>query len=424
MAILTPPDIDTLHAVYPQLYGSDYDATKMDERFHNLLDGFIRIFGKTERPALFSTPGRTELAGNHTDHNMGKVIAASINLDTIAAVIPTDDNTVQLISEGFRPVSVNLSDLAPKEEEKESSTALVRGIARSFSDEGIALRGWKAYTTSTVLKGSGLSSSAAIEILCATIFNHYSNNDAWSPIKLAQIGKYAENVYFNKPSGLMDQAACAHGGIIGMDFANPANVLVTPVSFDFFQAGYVLTIVDTGGNHADLTSDYASIPPEMGMISAFFNKKYLREVPQEEFYAALPALHKSVKNDRSLLRAIHFFDENNRVAAMLNALQNNDMTTYLSLTNEACHSAFEYLQNLYSPHNPLEQGLGLALALSRRILNGCGACRNHGGGFAGTILAYVPVDLFPHYKKEMELVFGKNSVTALAIRHRKSSRIL
>lgn len=424
MDVLSPQEIDTLHAVYPHLYGIDYDAARMDARFLRLLDGFTQTFGITERPALFSTPGRTELVGNHTDHNMGKVIAASINLDTVAAVVPTDDNTVQLISEGFRPVIVDLTDLEPKAEERESSPSLVRGIARAFSDAGIPPHGWKAYTTTTVLKGSGLSSSAAIEVLCATIFNHYSNNDAWPPIKLAQIGKFAENVYFGKPSGLMDQAACAHGGIIGMDFADPENVAVTPVAFDFFQAGYVLTIVDTGGSHADLTSDYASIPPEMGMIASFFGKKYLREVNPEEFYSQLPSLHKKLQNDRAILRAIHFFDENNRVATMLNALQNNDMATYLALTNEACHSSFEYLQNLYSPHSPLEQGLSLALALSRRILAGRGACRNHGGGFAGTILAYVPVDIFPHYKKEIELVFGENSVTALAIRHKPSTRIL
>lgn len=425
MSLLSQQSRAKLHEAYPSIYGNLYDEGRMDERYNKLIDGYTRTYGPISGDiAIFSTSGRTELVGNHTDHNMGRVIAASINLDTIAAVQPSGDSLVTLVSEGFPAVTVDLNDLEKKNHEKETATSLVRGIARAFASEGIQLKGWKAYTSTTVLKGSGLSSSAAIEVLCATIFNHYCNNDAWDMIKLAQTGKYAENVYFEKPSGLMDQAACAYGGIIGIDFAHPEKPAITPVTFDFYKAGYVLAIVDTGGNHADLTADYASIPPEMISVAQKFGKKFMSGVSEQEFYAELPSLRRTLGNDRALLRAIHFFDENRRVDRMLTALKNHDMDTYLALTDEACHSAWEYLQNIYPPEAAPEQGLSMALALSRRILDGSGACRNHGGGFAGTILAYVPRDKYTHYKQEMERVFGENTVSALAIRERSSSRLV
>lgn len=408
-----------LHEVYPHLYAKRYELNEMDARYISLLESHAKLF-KTDNAKLFSTAGRSELGGNHTDHNLGKVLAATINLDTIAAVSPRDDNRVVLVSEGYPSVEIDLASLEMVEEEKNTTEALLRGIAFAFKERGIAIGGWQANTTSRVLKGSGLSSSAAIEVLCGTIFNHLFNNDRLSPIELAIIGQFSENHYFGKPSGLMDQVACANGGIVSIDFKDAKNPIVTPVPFSFEKHGYHLVIVDTGGNHADLTPEYAAVPMEMRLVASFFGKKNLREIEATTFAAALPELRKQLANDRALLRAIHFFGENDRVSAMLSALKREDMQTFLSNVRSSGESSFCFLQNLYPSTYPQEQGLSLAIAMSKEALGDSATVRVHGGGFAGTIQAYVPTDRLSAYSDYLESVFGKGSVTVIAIRERQS----
>jgi galactokinase len=407
-----------LHSIYPSLYGSIYDEKKLDQRFIHLVETHEKDFG-VDNVQLFSTAGRSELGGNHTDHNLGKVLAATINLDTIAAVHKTEEKRVIIQSEGFPIVDVNIEDLTMVEEEKNTTDALIKGIAKAFSDKGIALGGFVANTTTSVLKGSGLSSSAAIEVLCGTIFNHLYHEDGLSPIDLAIIGKYAENVYYGKPSGLMDQIACANGGIVSIDFKDTEKPVVTAIPFDFASHGYALAIVDTKGDHENLTPAYAAIPEEMRSVAALCGETNLRSVDPEQFYTHLPKLRKELGNDRALLRAFHFFNENIRVTKMVESLQNDDMDTYLHLVNESGRSSFCYLQNLYD--KPTEQGLSLGLAMTEEILKGKGASRVHGGGFAGTIQAYVPLDLLSTYTEKMSKVFGADAVTVLLIRPSKTT---
>jgi len=415
MATIKDIQHGALHTAYRGLYGSSYDRNDQDARFLALGEEHLRHFGEHDF-SLFSTAGRSELGGNHTDHNLGRVIAATIDLDTIAAVSRRADNTVVLISEGYPAVEVDLSSLEKVEGEENSTEALVRGIAFAFKKRGLVIAGWQANTSSRVLKGSGLSSSAAIEVLCATIFNHLFNDDALTPVELAIIGKFAENHYFGKPSGLMDQLACAHGGIVGIDFADEQHPLVTPIPVSFSDWGYHLVIVDTGGNHANLTPEYASVPIEMRKVAACFGKAQLREVAYTDFFASIKAVRERLNNDRALLRAIHFFEENRRVEAMLRALENKDIDAYLALVNKSGESSFCFLQNLYPTTLPTEQGLSLAVALTKSILAGDTAVRVHGGGFAGTIQAYVKEKDLEHYVKEMEKVFGRGSATVIGIR--------
>ena len=408
-----------LHEVYPCLYAKRYDKNEMDARYISLLDGHTKLF-KTQDAKLFSTAGRSELGGNHTDHNLGKVLAATINLDTIAAVSLRDDERVVLVSEGYPSVEIDLSSLEMVEAEKNTTEALLRGIAFAFKEKGIAISGWQANTTSRVLKGSGLSSSAAIEVLCGTIFNHLFNEDKLSPIELAIIGQFSENHYFGKPSGLMDQVACASGGIVSIDFKDAKNPVVTPVPFSFEKHGYHLVIVDTGGNHADLTPEYASVPKEMRQVASFFGKQNLREIEIEAFTTTLPKLRKQLNNDRALLRSIHFFGENDRVSDMLSALKKEDMQTYLGKVRSSGESSFCFLQNLYPTTNVQEQGLSLGIAMTKEILGDGSTVRVHGGGFAGTIQAYVPTDKLSLFSDYLESVFGKGSVTVIAVRERES----
>jgi galactokinase len=403
--------------MYPSLYGLNFDESDMDDRYVSLLETHTALFSNKEA-MLFTTAGRSELGGNHTDHNLGKVLAATINLDTIAAVSKRTDRKVVLISEGYPAVEVDLSNLEKVPSEENTTHALVRGIAAAFVQRGLTVGGWEANTTSRVLKGSGLSSSAAVEILCGTIFNHLYNSDVLTPVELALIGKFSENEYFGKPSGLMDQVACANGGIVGIDFEDAANPIVTPVPFSFGQHGYALAIVDTGGNHADLTPEYASVPREMRLVAAQFGKENLREISKEEFEAKLPELRTMLNNDRALLRAIHFYNENERVTSMIDALQTNDFPTYLSLVKASGESSFCFLQNLYPTTNPREQGLSLALAMTATILGDQSIARVHGGGFAGTIQAYVPLDRLSEYITTMEKIFGNGSVTPISIRQK------
>lgn len=415
--------LEKLHGIYPSLYGKNYDEKDMDRRFESLIDKHKELF-KRDDVMLFSAAGRSEIAGNHTDHNLGLVIGATINLDTIACVSKRDDSRVIIASEGFPVVDVDISDLEVKSAEKNTTEALVRGIAKAFKERGIEVGGYQANTTTRVLKGSGLSSSAAIEVLAAEIFNNIYGSDKLDPVELAKIGQYAENVYFGKPSGLLDQISCAHGGIVGIDFKDPKNPLITPLDVDFEEHGYALVITDTKGNHADLTEEYASVPPEMRMVASYFGKDNLREVEYADFISNIKEIREKLKNDRAILRAYHFFKENERVALMLQELKDESIDTFLMLVEESGNSSFKYLQNVYPSSSPSEQGLSLALALSEDVLEGEGASRVHGGGFAGTIQAYVPEYMVDKYIKRMESVFGEGCSTCIAIRKLPVARIL
>ncbi len=411
-----------LHGIYPALYGTGVDASQADKRFLALIEMHEKRFGAQEA-TLFSTSGRTELGGNHTDHNLGLVLAASINLDTIAAVSKRDDKRIVLDSMGFPLVEINLDDLAKKDGEKGTTASLVRGIASRFQELGYSLTGWQASVASNVLQGSGLSSSAAIEVLVATIINHLDAEDTLDPVSLAQISQYAENSYFGKPSGLLDQVSCAHGGIVAIDFENPKRPMVEPVLVDFKEHGYDLVITDTRADHSGLTDCYASIPKEMKQVAACFGKSVLREVDPGLFMESLPQIRSKVDNDRALLRAIHFFQENGRVLQMIHALKEKDMESYLSLVNQSGESSFCFLQNAYPPSDAAHQAIPLAIALSKEFLGGEGAVRLHGGGFAGTIQAYVPQQMTEAYIDAMENVFGKGCSTLIAVRSLKTSAI-
>jgi galactokinase len=388
-----------------------------------------------ENLRLFSAPGRTELAGNHTDHNRGKVLAASIHLDSAAIVRKRSDSNVFFRSTGFPDVKVKLTDqsgapcLRPKQEEEGTTEALVRGIAAELSRRGCNVGGFSANADSTVLPGSGLSSSAAVETLLCRIFDSLYGEGKRDSVEIAQIGQIAENVYFGKPCGLMDQIACAAGGAVAIDFADAAFPEVKQINFDLCAAGHDLCVVNTGGSHAYLTSDYASIPAEMKAVAAFFGKSVLREIDKETVISRAAEVRKAI-GDRALLRAIHFFDENVRVDAMTAALiementaasaeKQRALNSYLELVNESGNSSWELLQNVYSPHHPETQGIGAALALTKNFFRGQkinGACRVHGGGFAGAIQTYIPLDAVEAYRKAIETVFGAGSLTILRTR--------
>lgn len=415
--------LEKLRTAYPSLYGKHYDEKDMDKRFSSLKEEGEKLFGRKDDFAIFSAAGRTEIAGNHTDHNLGKVIGATINLDTIAYVQKRDDNRVILASEGFPVVDIDITDLEIKAEEVNTTHALLRGIARGFKDRGLSAGGWQAYTTTRVLKGSGLSSSAAIEVLCAEIFNNLYNQDKLDPVELAKIGQFAENVYFGKPSGLLDQICCANGGIVGIDFKDPGNPLVTPLEVDFEENGYYMIVTDTKGSHADLTCEYAAVPPEMRSIAGFYGKKNLREVEYKDFLHDLAKIRDTVQNDRAVLRAYHFFKENERVSLMLEELKEGSIDTFLMLVDESGSSSFKYLQNVFPASSPKDQGLSIGLAMSEDVLQGEGAHRVHGGGFAGTIQAYVPEYLLDKYVERMESLFGKGCSTRIAVRKRPVARI-
>ncbi len=415
--------ISDLHSVYPDLYGKEYDEKEMDKRFSHLVEKHKELFGNND-PAIFSAAGRTEIGGNHTDHNLGCVIGGSVNLDTIGAVSKRNDNRVIIASEGFPVVDVDISDLEVRSGEKNGTDSLVRGIAKAFKERGIDIRGWEANTTTKVLGGSGLSSSAAIEVLIAEIFNNLFNDDNLSPIELAKIGKYAENVYFGKPSGLLDQACCAHGGVIGIDFKDNDNPVITPVDVSFEDYGYTMIITDTRGSHADLTGEYAAVPPEMREVAAYYGKKNLREVAFSDFLRDIKDIREKIGNDRALLRAYHFFTENKRVGFMLQTLQEGDIDGFLAFVTESGNSSFRFLQNVYPSSSPKDQGVSLAIALSEEILQGEGAVRVHGGGFAGTIQAYVPLSMKNKYIAGMESLFGKDCSMCIAIRKRPVSRLI
>jgi galactokinase len=427
--------------IIESLYGPDA-AGEGQGRYSSLLKGMLQ---KSGYPAgfseiaddfrIFSAPGRTELGGNHTDHNRGRVLAAAIQMDAVAIVAPLNSRRVFLRSPGFPDVQVNFDatdgrpDLSPRPEEQGTTEALVRGIAAGFAARGVERHGFCANAASTVLPGSGLSSSAAIEILIAKIFDALCGAGGYTALELAMICQKAENIFFGKPSGLMDQAACASGGAVAIDFADPVSPLVTAIKFDPLAAGFALCVVNTRGNHADLTPDYAAIPHEMNAVAGYFGKSSLREVDISQVLLEAAGIRKKL-GDRALLRAIHFFNEDRRAGAMAGLLQKLETATlkgesqkifteFLDLVNESGDSSWELLQNIYSPADTGNQGLSLALAVSREFFHKHGiqaACRVHGGGFAGTIQAYVPVGGLDGYRAQMEAIFGCGALTVLRIR--------
>jgi len=361
---------------------------------------------------LFSAPGRVEIGGNHTDHQHGRVLAAAINLEAKCYAVPNGTNTVNITNEQYGSLCIDLDDLAVRESEKETSAALVRGVAAWFSERGYPIGGYDGKITSNIPGGSGLSSSAAFEVLIGNVFKGLFGADV-SALDIAIAGRFAENVYFGKPCGLMDQAASSFGGLSMIDFDDPVNTIVKPIKADL--SGYALCVVAPGGDHADLTPEYASIPEEMKTVAAHFGKEYLREVEPDDFYSEIFKMkHLS---SRAILRAHHFFDDHERVLRQAEALERGDIKHFLDLVNESGRSSLAYLQNVFTSSDPHNQELTLALALSERILTGKGAWRVHGGGFAGTILVFVPDELKETYKKQMSAVFGDNSCLFLNVRH-------
>jgi len=399
------------------LYGEEPDLLNSQfERYKILIDRFLTKFGDVDLH-FFSSPGRTELGGNHTDHNHGRVLAPSVNLDTISVCNYNNSNDVTIYSEGYdTPFFVNLNKLKKKREEEGTTNALIRGIAFRFSELGYSIGGFNAFVSSEVLRGSGLSSSASFEVLIGTIFNALYNENKISSIQIALAGQYAENNYFGKPCGLMDQMASAFGGIISIDFENPQVPKVEAVDFDFESTGYKIIVVDTGESHADLTDDYESIPNEMKSVAKFFNKGSCRDISMNDLLSNCKKLRTEL-GDRAILRAMHFIEENEKVVHQVSALRNNDFSKYLKLVNQSGNSSFKWLQNIYSPKEVYEQGVSLALAITERYIEEIneGACRVHGGGFAGTIQVYLPANFVEGYISIIEPVFGNGSAKILTI---------
>jgi len=405
-------------SVFEKIYGHDESVLeKQSRRWDRLVHTFQEKFNETDLH-VFSTPGRTEIGGNHTDHNHGRVLAASVNLDSIAVAAIHDSSMVTMVSEGYpEPFKVHLDHLEMVREEEGTTTALIRGIAARFRELGFNIGGFHASVTSDVLPGSGLSSSASIEVLVGSILNHLFNDGQIPPETIAMIGQYAENTYFGKPCGLMDQMTCAVGGIVTIDFKDPENPIVKKIDFDFSSLNYRLLVVDTGGNHADLTDDYASVPSEMKSVAQALGAEFCRGITHEKLMEKVKDLRPKV-GDRALLRAFHFLGDNARVLDQVEALEKGDFLRFLSLVNESGNSSFKWLQNIYTVKNGREQGVALALALTEKYLSDieAGACRVHGGGFAGTIQVFLPNTAVSGYMKLIESVFGDGKGLVLNIR--------
>ncbi|MBR4062340.1 MAG: galactokinase [Clostridia bacterium] len=405
---------------FAKLYGSDEGVLASQRaRYAALIDEFASRYGADRDIALFSVPGRSELSGNHTDHNHGCVIAGSIDLDIIAVAAKNEDSTVRIKSEGFPEDVVDVETFkTPVESRFGKSDALIAGVADGFRARGYKVGGYDACTTSSVLKGSGLSSSAAFENMVGLMLSHFYNEGSVDFVTLAQISQYSENKFFGKPCGLMDQVACAAGGIVSIDFADTSAPIVEKVDFDLTEAGYCLCIVNTGGNHADLTPDYAAVPAEMKAVAAELGATVLRETDREALMKNIATLREKV-GDRAILRALHFFAENDRVAEQKSALKSGDLEKYFAGVLSSGRSSFCYLQNVYTTANVSEQGISLALNLCENFLSKLDkptAWRVHGGGFAGTVQAYVPTENAQDFVKLLESVFGEGSCYLLHIR--------
>ena len=400
------------------LYGAE-NLVFAKERYRKALAEFTALYGERENTHIFSVPGRSEISGNHTDHNRGCVLAASIDLDMLAIAAPSDDGVISLKSEGFDADTVVIRERNATKAKRYSSESLIAGVCDGFLAAGYTVGGFVSYTTNNVFKGSGLSSSAAFEVMIGNILRTLYQNDI-DDIEIAKIAQYAENEFFGKPCGLMDQTACAVGGFISIDFADPKNPIVKKPDFDLTALGYSLCIVNTGGNHADLNEDYASVPAEMKAVAKALGKEVLRECDEAALLEAIPTLRETL-GDRAILRALHFFAENKRVARQSAALTEGDIETFLSLVNESGISSFCYLQNVYTVKNIAEQGLSLALSLADGFLKTLprpSARRVHGGGFAGTVQAFVPTESAKEFADLMDKVFGKGACHILKIRQK------
>jgi len=403
------------------LYGED-KLQEAKARCIEVCDGFDKRFGEGEDMAFFSSPGRTEIGGNHTDHNHGCVLAAAIDMDIVAAASPTAMKMVSFKSQGFPEYQVDLSTLLPQNDEKGLSSALIRGVADGLVKNGYKAYAFDAYSTSKVLKGSGVSSSAAFELLTASIFNFLFNKGEISPETCARVSQYAEQKYFGKPSGLMDQLSCAVGGFVFMDFADPEMPKIRRLSYDLTNDGYTLCVINTGGSHHNLTDDYAYVGLEMRSVAKALGCSYLAETSLDRVMENISDI-RSRCGDRAVMRAIHFFEENERVKAQAKALDEGDFESFLDVVNESGLSSALQLQNSFSPSEPSEQGIPLALSITKRFLGKKGACRVHGGGFAGTIQAYIPTEILSRYSSEMNSVFGEGACIPLKVRAQGSTKI-
>lgn len=384
------------------------------QRFADAICKFKELYGAGEAE-VYSAPGRSEVGGNHTDHQHGEVLAASINLDAIAVVRRTQEPVIELLSEGYEKIRVDLSDLEKREEEEGTSVGIIRGMAYGLKQNGHTIGGFQAYVTSDVLNGAGMSSSAAFETLVGTVISGLYNNMEISPVEIAQVAQYAENVFFGKPCGLMDQMACSVGGLIHIDFADPKNPIVEKVEVDFGAYQHSLCITDTKGSHADLTDDYAQIPQEMKKVASFFGKEFLREVDEKDFYKNIAKLQKEC-GDRAVLRSLHFFEEDKRVEKEVNALKSGDFKGFLQTVKASGNSSFNYLQNVYTNKDVQNQGVSIGLAVSESILGSHGVSRVHGGGFAGTIQAFVEDGFVENYREMLDSVFGEGACHVLKVR--------
>ena len=390
-------------------------AYRMDPGMRSALDaGFLASFGGVPE-RYFSAPGRTEIGGNHTDHQRGRVLAGAVNLDTVAAVRRNGTGTIRVQSKGYPISIVELDCLTPVASEVNSTPALIRGVAARFAQLGCKVEGFDAYCESTVLPGSGLSSSAAFEVLIGTIINHLFFDGKVSQPQIAMIGQYAENVFFGKPCGLMDQTASAVGNLVTIDFFDKENPVIEPVDFDFASCGHALCIIDSGADHADLTDEYAAIPGEIKAVAACFGKDVLTQIDEKEFYAQLPRIRKAC-GDRAVMRCIHFYQENARVPLQVAALREGDFEKFLSLIKQSGYSSYMYLQNVIPAGCKAHQDVAVALGLAEHYLQGRGAYRVHGGGFAGTIQAFVPLDMLDAFVAGMDAALGEGACHVLSIR--------
>ena len=408
-------------ALLCDLYGGESYMEAQRKRYIQALKCYLKYYGNDEAE-IYSAPGRSEVGGNHTDHQHGRVLAAAINLDAVG-IVSKQEHKVKIISDGFDFYEIDLDDLEKKEEEIGTSQALVRGILYKFKEAGYCIGGFKAYIISDVLVGAGLSSSAAFEVLIAAILSGLYNRQSLSMVALAKISQYAENVYFKKPCGLMDQCACAVGSLISIDFKDPLDPIVEAVHVDFSVFHHSLCIVDTKGSHSNLTDEYAAIPLEMGKAAQLFGKDVLREVNEEVFFSHIKEVREKC-GDRAVLRAFHFFSENRRVEELVKALKESNFDMFKKTIALSSDSSFKYLQNIYSNQNVHYQGVSIALALSQHILKDHGVCRVHGGGFAGTIQAFVEDDYVEAYQRAIEKIFGKGSCRVLKVRKYGGCRVL
>ncbi len=404
------------------IYVDESKLSTQKDRYINALNEYKKLFTE-ELDGIYSAPGRSEIGGNHTDHQHGETLAASINDDAIAMVKSTDKNVVNVLSEGYDMITIDLNDIDKKDSEEGTTIALIKGVIKGVKDHGYNIGGFNAYITSNVLSGSGLSSSAAFETLIGTILSGLYNNMKIPAVEIAIIGQYAENYYFGKPCGLLDQTASSVGGLCHMDFINPKEPAVTKVDFDMESYGYSLCITDTKGSHADLTDDYAAVPKEMKEVASFFGKEVLIEVDEADVIKNAAAIREKY-SDRAFLRAIHFYEENKRVNQEVNALKSGDIDTFLKTVNASGNSSYKYLQNVYTNHDVEHQNVSVALMLSELFLGNNGVARVHGGGFAGTIQAFVKNEAVDEYKKQMDIVFGDGACNVLKIRKYGGMKVL